>query len=110
LSALILDTSSKIICPHGGLVSPIPSNTRVFINGQPAVIQSDTFLIAGCLFNVSSVPRPCISSKWLSASLRIKINGQPVILNNSVGICLSADQSPQGPTNIIVTQLRVKGA
>ncbi len=109
MSGLILDTKSTIICPQGGLISPIASNIRVFVNGQPAVTQSDTFLVAGCVFNISSLPHPCVSSRWLSSSLRIKVNGQPVLLNNSVGMCLSADQSPQGPPNIIVAQLRVKG-
>ncbi len=49
MSGLILDTKSTIICPHGGLISPIASNIRVFVNGQPAVTQSDTFLVAGCV-------------------------------------------------------------
>src|SRR5688500_13776227 len=101
MPGLILDTSANILCPHVGRISYVTLNTRVFINGQPAVTQGDTFLISGCVFNVTSSPHPCILVKWLSASLRIKINGQPVILSNSSGICVSADQSPQGPPNII---------
>ncbi len=111
MSGLILDTKSTIICPHGGLVSPITSNMRVLINGQPAVTQSDAFLIAGCVFSTpAAAPHPCVTSKWISSSLRIRVSGQPVLLNNSVGICLAADQLPQGPPNIISAQLRVKGA
>jgi hypothetical protein len=37
------------------------------------------------------------------------VNGNPVILKTSSGICQSAVQAPQGPPNILVTQPRVKG-
>jgi hypothetical protein len=31
------------------------------------------------------------------------------LLKASTGLCLSAEQIPQGPPNVIMTQMRVKG-
>jgi hypothetical protein len=39
----------------------------------------------------------------------VTVMGQPAILQTSTGLCLSAEQIPQGPPTIIVTQLRASG-
>ena len=109
MSAFITHMGMTAICPHGGQLTPIPSNTRVFINGQPALIQTDTFIIAGCVFFAGPKPQPCVTVKWIVPATRVSINGTPVILQNCVGLCQSAEQIPQGPPNVIVIQTRVKG-
>jgi hypothetical protein len=40
---------------------------------------------------------------------RVFVNGQPVILQTSTGLCQSAEQIPQGPPTIVATQPRVIG-
>jgi hypothetical protein len=40
---------------------------------------------------------------------RVKVNGSPVIIRDSIGISWSADSIPLGPPNAIMTQFRVKG-
>ena len=111
MANFLVHVGCTIICPHGGQVSIISTNTRVLVSGQPVGTQSDTFMIAGCPFALPPVPtpHPCVMKKWLVPSLRIKVNNQPVILKDSTGICQAADQAPQGPPNVITTQLRVKG-
>jgi hypothetical protein len=47
--------------------------------------------------------------QWLQPALRVKVMGNPVILATSVGLCQSADQIPQGPPSVTVTQQRVTG-
>jgi len=39
----------------------------------------------------------------------VLISGQPAILQTSVGLAQSAEQIPQGPPTIVVTQTRVGG-
>ena len=41
--------------------------------------------------------------------LRVLVNGQPAVLNTSTGLCFSAEQIPQGPPMVVVTQPRVTG-
>ena len=102
-----------INCIHGGQVNPITTNTRVLVQGSPALTKPDTFLISGCPFQVpipgGTKPQPCVKAEFLITAFRVFVNGKPVILKNSSGICKSSEQIPQSPTNVIPTQIRVKG-
>ena len=98
------------MCPHAGLVTVISTNTRVRVSGQPVATQSDTYAVAGCTFTVPGPkPQPCVTVRWLQPATRVRVNGQPVILATSSGLCRSAEQIPQGPPSVMVTQTRVKG-
>ena len=73
---------------------------------QAAVI-SDTSTIAGCPFVAGNKPQPCVTVKWLVAAVRVTVNGQPVLVQTSTGLCQSVEQIPQGPPTILTTQARV---
>ena len=106
----LLHVGAIILCPHGGQVSLMTSNSRVFVSRQPVVTQNDTSIIAGCTYAIPSYsPHPCVLVKWFIPATRVFMKSQPVILQNSVGMCQSADQSTQGPPNIVSLQCRVKG-
>jgi len=110
MPGFLFHVGATAMCPHAGQVAVISSNTRVFLSGQPAATFSDTYTIAGCPFTVPGPkPQPCIKVQWLVPATRVMVNHQPVILQDSTGLCLSAEQIPQGPPNVIVTQIRVKG-
>jgi uncharacterized Zn-binding protein involved in type VI secretion len=110
MPGFLVSVGATAICPHGGQVSIISTNTRVLVGGQPVSTLADTFLIAGCPFTIPpSKPQPCIKIQWLMQATRVKVGGQPVILQDSTGMCSSPEQIPQGPPSIIVTQTRVRG-
>lgn len=110
MPGFLLHVGATAICPHGGQVSITSSNTRVLVSSQPVATLNDTYMVAGCPFMIpSSKPQPCVKVQWLVAATRVKVAGQPVILQDSTGLCQSAEQIPQGPPNLLVTQLRVKG-
>jgi hypothetical protein len=110
MPGFLVHVGATAICPHGGQVSIISTNTRVRVGGQQAATSGDTFLVAGCAFTVPpSKPQPCIKIQWLVQATRVKIAGQPAILQDSTGLCQSPEQIPQGPPSIIVTQTRVRG-
>ncbi len=97
-------------CPHGGQVSVVSSNTRVKISGQYVAVVDDTYTVGGCPFVVPGPkPQPCIKIQWLVPATRVKVMGKPIILRSCTGICQSAEQIPQGPPNVMMTQMRVKG-
>ena len=88
----------------------ITSNTQVFVSGQPVVTAEDEFIIAGCSFTVPpGVPQPCIEAQWLVPAESVTINGAPAILFDSVGLCLSPEQAPQGPPTVVSTQTEASG-
>lgn len=105
----IFHVGATAICPHGGQVQTISTNARVLVGGMPAATMGDTYLVAGCVFTVGTKPQPCVRVQWLVPAVRVTVMGQPVILQTSTGLCISADQIPAGPPAVLVTQPRVVG-
>jgi hypothetical protein len=105
----LLNSSSVLMCPHGGMVSVVTSNTRVNVGGDPAVRSSDTFLIAGCAFFLGIVPSPCVQVQWVVSAARSQAVGDFTLTEESVGLCIAADQSVQGTVLIAFTQPQVAG-
>ena len=98
------------MCPHGGSVSIISTNVRVTAGGQALATMSDQFMIAGCAFTIPpGKPQPCLKVQWLVPAVRVTIGGQAAILQSSSGLCITAEQIPQGPPTITVAQTRVLG-
>lgn len=98
------------MCPHGGSVQVVPGNPRVKLGGQPAATVGDQFLVSGCPFQTPvPAPSPCLTIQWLAPAVRVRAGGQPLVLSTSSGLCLAATQAPQGPPQVTVTQMRVRG-
>jgi hypothetical protein len=110
MPGFLFHVGASAMCPHGGQISTISSNTRVLVSGQPVATSADTSLVAGCPFTVPvPKPQPCIKVQWLVPAARVMVNHQPALLQTSPAICQSAEQIPQGPPTIIAGQMRVKG-
>ena len=105
----LLNTSSVMMCPHGGTVSVASSNTRAKGGGDFLIRSSDTFTIAGCPLNISGSPHPCTQVKWVQTNQRSKAMNDATLSDASVGLCVAADQAPQGTVLINSTQPRVSG-
>lgn len=103
-----LVTNATLQCPHGGSVQIVSSNTRVKANSTPMATSGDTFIVAGCSFQVSGAPSPCVSVKWIVTDTRVKVGGPQTLSTGSQGLCVNAAQAPQGPVNIVNTQMKVK--
>ena len=113
MAAPLLHVGLTAMCPHGGSVSVISTNTRVMVSNQPVATMSDTFMIAGCPFQIpvgaGTKPQPCIKIQWVVPATRVMVNGQPALIQTSTGLCQSAEQIPQGPPTITVTQIKASG-
>ena len=101
----LLHVGATVMCVHGGQAQPTAPNPRVLVSGQPIVTQPAPYVVAGCIFNISGAPSPCITAQWITAAVRVLSNGMPVLLMDSQAIC-----APNGtPLLITVTQPRVVG-
>ena len=106
----LLTTASMMMCPHGGTVTAISSNTQATAGGSPLVRASDTFIIAGCPFTLpAAVPSPCMTVQWMQTNTESKAAGDLTLSMNSMGMCLAATQAPQGTVLINSTQQKVNG-
>ncbi|WP_177186357.1 hypothetical protein [Nitrosomonas sp. Nm166] len=77
------------------------------MNGSQQVLTTaELLVVAGCLFNVSGGPHPCVKVR-VDAATRVKINGQPAAILTPAALCLAADQAPQGIPNSASNQKRV---
>jgi uncharacterized Zn-binding protein involved in type VI secretion len=103
----ILTAASSVQCPHGGQALLLTSNTQMLIDGAPALMQSDLHAIIGCPF-AAVAPSPCITIRWITGAAQCKVGGVPVLLQNSVGLCLNALQAPQGPALVLQVQQKAK--
>lgn len=106
----ILDLGCTIMCPHGGEAAVIPGNTQVQVGGNLALLETDTMIIAGCPFTVPpGTPMPCLTIQWMEPATQVTVNGTPVLLQSSVGLCLNAAQVPQGTAIVSGVQPQVSG-
>jgi len=105
----LLNMSSIMMCPHGGTVSAITTNTRVQAASSFVLRSSDTFIIAGCPFNISGVPHPCVQVQWVVPSLRSQAMGDFTLTEESVGLCIAPDMAVQGTALITFTQSQASG-
>jgi hypothetical protein len=101
----LLHVGAQVLCAHGGSATPSAPNPRVLVGGQPTVVMSAPYLVAGCPFNVGGSPSPCISAQWIVAATRVFSNGQPLVLLDSQALC-----APNGtPLLPVAAQTRVIG-
>ena len=105
MPGFLLHSGATVMCMHAGQAQPVVFNPRVKVGGQPVVTQTSAYAIAGCPFVPPGGNGPCVTAQWLTASIRVRAGGMPVLLQDSKAIC-----APTGTgLNIIVTQMRVKG-
>lgn len=107
MPAFLVQNGATIMCPHGGVIQAIPGggNVRVRMSGQFIMLATDSFLVTGC-----PLPQPCFSVQWTAGlASRVRVQGQPALLQNGQGICLNVAQVPTGPPVIAATQTRVRG-
>jgi hypothetical protein len=103
MPGFLLHVGAQVTCSHAGQAQPTAPNPRVAVSGQPTVLLSMPYVIAGCTMPPPTAGNgPCVSAQWLTGSTRVLSNGQPLLLQSSQAIC-----APTGtPLLIITTQLR----
>jgi hypothetical protein len=90
------------------MLNIIAASPRVTVSGMPVAVLTDQGLVAGCVFTVPPAkPQPCVTTRWIVGATRVVANGQPVLINPCVALCLSAEQIPGGPPIIASSQTRV---
>ncbi len=104
MPGFLLHLGATVLCMHAGQAQPTAPNPRVLVGGQPIVTQTGPYVVAGCALTGTPNP-PCATAQFVTAAVRVRSNGAPVLLQDSQAVCV-----PTGTgLNIIVTQVRVRG-
>jgi len=96
----LLHQGATVLCAHGGQAQPTSPNPRVKLGGQMIVTMAAPHTVAGCTVNLR-----CVIAFWIAGATRVRVGGQPVLLQDSQAICIISG----GPVNIVRTQTRVRG-
>jgi hypothetical protein len=105
----LLTANSVIMCPHGGTVQAACANARTRASGDFALRATDTFIVTGCTFNVAGAAHPCVRVNWIVTAEKSRVLGDPVLNDESLGLCRAVDQAVQGAAQVVFAQSRVKG-
>src|SRR5215472_8208243 len=106
MPGFLLHVGAQVMCSHAGQAQPTAPNPRVTVSGQPTVLMTTPYVVAGCTLPPPPTANgPCVTAQWVSGATRILSNGQPLLLLDSQAIC-----APTGtPLLIVQTQTRVMG-
>ncbi len=96
----VLSTGTTMTCPHGGSVQVrlVGGRRDRTPDGHVALTPMDLFVISGCPFTIVGSPQPCSHVQWMES-------GQ-FLSNQSVGLCLSGSEVPQGTVLIVANAPR----
>lgn len=102
----LLNQSATGMCTHAGNATPITGNPRVKVGGAPVLTVMSQVSVAGCPNNPTGVsPLPCVIGMYATGAGRVKVMGNPVLLDSSTTTNIPTGAS----TTITKTQTRVKG-
>lgn len=103
MPGFLVHVGAQVICSHAGQAQATAPNPRVSVSGQPTVLTTAPFVVAGCTFPPPTAGNgPCVSAQWLTGTTRVMSNGQPLVVQSSQAIC-----TPTGtPLIIVATQTR----
>jgi len=87
MPGFLLHQGATVKCSHGGQATPTAPNPRVLVGGQPTVMLSAQWSVAGCPgVTASSIP-PCATGQWTTGTLRVTSNGQPLVVQTGQAVC-----------------------
>jgi hypothetical protein len=106
MPGLILHQGAQVTCSHSGTAQPTAVVAKVTVGGQPIVVATAQYSIAGCTMPPPSAGNgPCVTATFIpaTAATRVTSNGQPVLISTSQATCV-----PTGtPLIIASTQTKV---
>ena len=98
----IVHLGATVICAHAGQATPVVTQPRVLVGGQPVATLSSSYVVAGCSLPPAA-GGPCVTAQFVSAATRVTAGGQPVLLQDSQAVC-----APTGtPLTVVAAQPRV---
>jgi hypothetical protein len=107
--APLLNVNALIQCGHGGKFIVVPRGPRSMVGGAPGLTVADFpgVISAGCAFNISGVPTPCVIVSVIAGMcVTVMDHGSPAV--NQTLVCATSNGVPSLPVTS-AGQLVVQG-
>jgi hypothetical protein len=106
LPGFLVNLTTIVTCTHQGIAKPTMTVPNVLVMGQPIVVWTSPYVVAGCTLPPPPVANgPCVKAAFLTGATRVSANGIPVLLQDSQALC-----APSGtPLQIKPPPTRVTG-
>jgi hypothetical protein len=92
----VLTDQTDVKCIHQATAKVVSKDTKVSAQNGHVLVASDVHQVVGCPFMKGTTPSPCVTIQWSNEAQKVKVNGEGVLTNQSIGQCIAADQSKQG--------------
>jgi hypothetical protein len=84
---LVTAVGSVVQCSHGGTALAAVPYPRVVLSGQPAVLLTSPFNVAGCSFPPNA-GGPCVTGMFTVGTVRVTATGSPLCIVGGMGTCV----------------------
>lgn len=102
MGGFLIQTGAMVLCSHAGQAMATASNPSVLLSGQPSVLLSAPWVVAGCPLVPPPLP-PCVTAQWVMGTTRVTSNGQPLVVSTGQALTI-----PNGtPLLPVLVQTRV---
>ncbi len=102
MAGFLIQQGATVLCSHGGQAMATAPNPRVTVSGQPTILLSAPWVVAGCPLVPPPLP-PCVTAQWVTGTTRVTSTGQPLVVMSGQAVCV-----PTGtPLIPVATQTRV---
>ena len=91
MPGFILHQGAQVKCSHTGTAQPGAVSQKVTVGGQPIVVATAQYSIAGCTMPPPNAGNgPCATATFTpaTAATRVTSDGQPVLLDTSQSTCV----------------------
>jgi hypothetical protein len=99
MPGFVVHQGAQVVCGHGGQATPTAPNPRVKVSGMAVSTMIPPYVVSSCPLRT-----PCVTGKWVVASLRVRASGDPVVLFDSQAVTNTG-----APLKVLSTQTRVQG-
>jgi len=85
MGGFLIQVGATVLCSHAGQAMPTAPNPSVLVSGQPTVLLSAPWTVAGCPLVPPPLP-PCVTAQWVTGTMRVTSNGQPLVVSTGQAI------------------------
>lgn len=85
----LIQQGATVRCAHGGQAAGTVPNPAVTVDGAPTFLVTAPWHVTGCPGVPPNVP-PCATARWVTGTVRVTSNGQPLVLSTGQATCAPA--------------------